>query len=413
MSDNSKKRRLIFNKFDFIPFEELCSFLVGGEMFNLLIVSKEIRVKVYKAGSCHAVVNSFEIGERLMATFPKISLHAPNSLKNINDLQLITLPRLTELSLCNSYYSQKTITDHSLKYLTNLTRLHFWLNVFSGDGLTHLRKIKSLSLYYNSSVKDVHMKGLTTLTELSLADCPISDLGLSYLPNLKRLNLENFWRNSITGIGLQALTQLTSLSLQYINNIAEIDLIRLTNLRSLEMRKCNLINDFLSSMTFLEKLTIRDHIDRGDMSFRKFNRLTSLEIIYNDTLSGKGLGYLTNLKHLVLRDTKLQGKYLRNLTNITNLEIGSNYKIEPKHLINLSSVRTLVLYLNKTIDDEMVQALKNVHVIKIVCNHKDDFAITLDAFRLLNKLKTVIVRNQFPIRYKKLFNERGIELLRY
>ncbi|AYV83350.1 MAG: hypothetical protein Hyperionvirus6_31 [Hyperionvirus sp.] len=419
MATNFKKRRslpkLVLNKFDSVPFEVLCSFLYLGEMFNLMMVSKMIRVKVYKVGSSHAKVKNFDIAQRLMAKFPKITLRAPNILKKINDSQIITLTRLVELR-CD--YSME-LTDACLKHLINLTKLRFLGSIFSEKAIMQLPKIKSLSIHENTTIEDIHMKPLTSITELSISGCQISDIGLTYLKNLRKLDLLGSWQNNITGRGLRVLTQLNSLALNnYTNNISEIDLIRLTNLRELKIIAIRFTYDFLSYMTFLEKLTIRDETNpwfTADISFKNTHRLTSLSVIDNCGITGKTFGKLVHLKHLVLRETQLNGKYLRNLRGITHLEIGCNKKIKREHLVNLVSVKTLVLFLDRAnnISDEMVGELKNVEVIKIICDNYFFWAISVEAFKPLKNLKKVIVTNKYDVsKYEKFFDERGVELLR-
>ncbi|AYV83343.1 MAG: hypothetical protein Hyperionvirus6_24 [Hyperionvirus sp.] len=416
MSSNFRKRRcfpkLLFNKFDFVPFEVLCSFLFAEEMFNLLMVSKMIRVKIYKVGSSHAKVDSFEIAQLLMAKFPKITLHAPAGLKNVNDSQIITLTRLVELGA--SHYLIDS--ENCFKHLTNLTKLQFDADEFSGNAIIQLRKIKSLTMFDNSSVTDAHMKELTTLTELTMYDCEISDVGLVYLTNLKRLDLEGYWPNKITGKGLKILTHMSSLTFRHYHKVREIDLIGMTNLRELKIiGSLFKNNDFLSYMTFLEKLSVGDERRYiGEISFKNFHRLRELEIVNNSAVSGRTLGSLVGLKHLVLRGTRVDGKYLRNMS-VRHLEIGNNGGIKAKHLVHLVSVRTLVLFFDAGdyVSDEMVQAFKNVEVIKIVCKNYLFFKISVEAFRPLNKLKKVIVRKDFVGgAYEKFFEERGVELLR-
>ncbi|AYV82804.1 MAG: hypothetical protein Hyperionvirus2_172 [Hyperionvirus sp.] len=395
----SKKTRssvvkLIFNKFDLIPFETLCCFLFVDDMFKLLRASKVIRVKVYKAGSSHATVNDYKIAQRLMATFPKISLYTPEDFTRYENIAIMTLTRLVSLS----FHTAWTGLDYNepfyaqLKYLTNLTKLSFSVNGPNGDSIVQLPKLKILEMYHNSTITDAHIKMVTTLTEFSIDNCKLSDEGLMYLTNLKRLDLSN--NKNITGKFLTALTQLNSLRLGWHNDTLDcMNLIGLTCLRELVISGPSIETHILVQLTFLEKLSICVTVHGfDDIALLNLQRLTSLSVTGNSALSGNTLCKLVGLRHLRLQCTEIEGKYLRKLSLLSHLEIGNNAHIKG-HLSGLTAVTNLVLFSDNMAFHRGFGGLKNVEVISI--DSYRIFMITIKDFLRFKKLKRIIARKNF------------------
>ncbi|AYV81240.1 MAG: hypothetical protein Harvfovirus22_15 [Harvfovirus sp.] len=419
MSSNSRRRllpKLIFNKFDTIPFEILCSFLVCEEMFSLLMSSKVIRLKVYKVGSSHATIKSFPVGERLTATFPKIKLYARFNCKMFNEAEFLTLDRLVELDL--DYYGRmhSKIANTSMKHLRNLTKLSFYGDQISGDAIVQLTKIKNLSLRYNNdSVTDAHMIKLTTLTSLSLHECSISDASIIHLTCLRMLSLQFTYRK-ITPAALEKLTNLTSLELMNDDHVfSGHEMTNLTTLRELIITNIVTVrNDFLSQMTFLEKFSLKSSTGYiTDDLFKNLHQLSHLCIISNYKLTGESFKYLVNLKHLVLRNSEVNGRYLRDLTQLSHLEIGFNRNVSWTDVMWLTSVKNLVLNLNdkRKISDRMIGKFQNVEVIKIVGESPFSYGITVEAFRPLKKLKRVIATKYYMATWLEFFEQQGIEFI--
>lgn len=130
---------------------------------------------------------------------------------------------------------------------------------FKAERLRELTNLKSLYLWYNPIVENVHLSNLTQLTALNLkANRKINSEALLKLTNLTSLNLSN--NTQIKGFVLQSLPSLTDLNLNQNEQISSEELQTLTQLQSLSLLENKVINaTIFKSLTNLKRLNLSDN----------------------------------------------------------------------------------------------------------------------------------------------------------
>lgn len=277
------------------------------------------------------------------------------------DAELARLTNLTRLNLGQGV--NEKITDAVLLQLTNLTDLNLGLN--------------------NSTITDVSLSLLTDLTSLSLGgNYNITNFGLFHLTNLTSLDLG--WRNTeIRAPGLLKLTNLASLNLgtakedsidydwgdsydsedsEYTEeekqppkkDIAISDLLLLTNLRDLTLSwgNNNIRDEDLLQLTNLTSLDVKKRSIFTDASLSLLTNLTSLHIGGNKNVTITCLFHLSNLNQLNDYDLKTESVGLNSftpiavllrLTNLTSLDLGEDWDLTISDLLQLTNLKSLNL----------------------------------------------------------------------
>lgn len=181
-----------------------------------------------------------------------------NPIENFEFLQY--LPQLSELNLIDT-----KITDESLihlKFLKSLSSLSLDNSRITDFGL------KTISQYCPQLTK-LSLRRLSFSSKWTLSSYNITNEGLKYLQNLKKLNEVGFQTIAITDQGLESLLYLPELSIlklqgNYALNFEEMKVIK-------EPALPNKRKSSLKILTLLPKLSIlhleRDLIDFNELSF--------------------------------------------------------------------------------------------------------------------------------------------------
>jgi hypothetical protein len=206
-----------------------------------------------------------------------------------------------------SYKGKDAFTKATVLQFTNLTSLKIGQTAFDDQTLMRFTKLTRLQLTTSSTIFDIRD-----------SDAEISDRGLQALTNLTQLNLDfNF---DVTDAGVRPLTNLARLSLRNCNTITEAGIAgTCTNLRTLILEANHRITDrFVMKCTNLSTLVLNSSII-SNAGISELTNLTVLSISRDLIITNAGLSKLTALVSICFRgvSNKITREGLRHLTNLT------------------------------------------------------------------------------------------------
>lgn len=223
---------------------------------------------------------------------------------------------------------------------SQLNDLSILKNITDAD-LMHLNGLppEYLCLRSSRNLTDIALKALEdckNLTQLDLTDCKFTGSGLDYLKNLQHLtSLSLDWCDNLSDIGFSHLGKLSSLkylSLRECQNLSYKKLNCLTelSLTHLEMSNCELKDT--GSIKFKSDTLTKLEIDGCDITDATLEHLKNcpnldyLDLSYIDTITDIGLAHLAELKHLTYLDitecdeiTDEGVAYFQSRSNVKNL----------------------------------------------------------------------------------------------
>jgi Leucine-rich repeat (LRR) protein len=322
-------------------------------------------------------------------------------------------------------------TDGGIRKLHNLRYLYCGSCIFTDNGIRNLGKLR----YLSCGICEFTNKGLENLRKLIYLDCGFKSLFTDYkirkLTNLRYLGIG--LKTKITGKSLSRLEDLTHLSLDANNNLANLCngdshvLFRraIRNLKRLVYldlggyhSKCMLLYDDdirkLINLRYLrfsydyptyvtkhvtdtgiENLIRLEYLECGENSFtdrgvRKLINLKCLKTNDSQIFTNKGIMKLKNLEYLSIngRDTSITNsgmKYLKKL-RFMHLRNYHNIRIVSKIFKNLEY---LICYGNM-ITNSTLKKLNNLKCLVIY----GDNNITDDTLRCLKKLVCLVIRGK-------------------
>lgn len=223
----------------------------------------------------------------------------------------------------------------------------------------------------------IELSDVELLQVLDATDYGIKSLeGIEALENLRELNLEDNFVESVAPLGDSTKLEKLSLRNNEITNLEEIDFedILFLNIRDLSLRH-NVKRDsegngtrladlsLLDQMVSLRKLELRDnHIE--DLSpLSNLRKLKELDIRENKFNTIEPLATLTQLEELNIRDNEVESlEPLRYLTRLTYLNIHSNTELDALEPISdLVNLETLIMRNVEIEDDgEFLKQLTNL-----------------------------------------------------
>ncbi|AYV83379.1 MAG: hypothetical protein Hyperionvirus6_60 [Hyperionvirus sp.] len=268
---------------------------------------------------------------------------------NQNPLVYIKSFRNCKIHMALSY---KVNIDWLTEFGKNIVSLSFYrcLDNISVDSV--LTKVNYLKLEHTNIIADSGLQNLVNLRNLSLRQgVSVTDAGIKALTNLRWLDLSK--NEHITDEGLQHLTKLTTLILIANNNITNDGIKNLVGLKELSLKKTGRINiggvkklsnlmcldisyrggmDGMDQLTNLRRLTIDFNSDVANGELKLLTNLEILSMIGCGYILDTTIGCLTNLEALdiscstisvssIIQLTKLQ--YLCSLrSNLTRYQTG-------------------------------------------------------------------------------------------
>lgn len=224
--------------------------------------------------------------------------------------------------------------------------------------------VNSISCQRTKVASLAGMSQFTELTELSINNTAVTEVSeLASLTKLKKLNLAN---NKLTDISsLNALTELTELDLSN-NNIGSA------------------LGTTVGSMTKLQTLKLDNaayssfyRIDAAEL--KDLTELTSLNINSLEITNAQELSNLTNLNSLVLSNTRLSSlSFLLPLTKLTELDISKNSNVND--LSALAEKTSLIsLNLSETAFDSLASLAKLTNLKKLLISIRNYSSRNLNA----------------------------------
>ncbi|KAL9641665.1 hypothetical protein ABK040_016896 [Willaertia magna] len=297
---------------------------------------------------------------------------------NFEDFYLFNMPYLEELYL-NEY--SENIRGFCFKYFNNLKVLKLGVNckLFDKDLYQFKNTLTTLEIQQVSSINGKCFKKLNNLTSLKIDGNYITMEYLNYLINLKELTINNAKNFTLN------LQNLETLQIMLHSEINDENLFNLKNLKSLQI--CQYEQFFGDCFVYFQKLEYLKvgYCKMNEENLKYLINLKTLIIDNNESVSGKYFNFLKNLKKLKfisnkefkeenLKDliylenlsipftSKFTGKYLNN--NLTKLN-ASNTKINEKYLFNLTKLKKLNLSDCKGISGNCFKYLKSLQKLNL------------------------------------------------
>lgn len=287
-------------------------------------------------------------------------------------VQYFSLQSYTALSLvCKSWrlYISKSSLYIKLPYIIKEKEgQYFSLCVFSHlqslkvstdwsincEYLSQCHNLKHLTLYGDRE----NVPTLTNLVSLKIHSKIFTNTQLSKMTNLQSLSL--LYTDIFTDDSLFSLVKLTSLNAGN-NQFTSKSISRLHKLKELKLHgNSSISNNDLKGLIQLKTLhLIHDYKNIADDGIRQLTNLTELDLSFNDTITNKGICHLTHLKKLSLRRTAhVNDKGIAKLTNLTHLDLRGNQRITVDVLKYLTKLKHLDVRENKTMSVNFKEYLK-------------------------------------------------------
>ncbi|KAL9658411.1 hypothetical protein ABK040_015730 [Willaertia magna] len=289
----------------------------------------------------------------------------------LKDDSLTNLNNITSLEV----YKCHNITGIFLQNCTQLIKLTY--TGYSTDIITHinsLQNLKILCLTLRDDPNEGYQLNLKNLEELELNysdDHYFEDADLINLPKLRTLWLFGN-SNSITGSCFINLQNLQNLYIsEFEGELKEENLQYLTNLRVLDC-KVAISAYYLRNLSKLKELTFtpNDEFKEEYLENLTLLELLRLEIDLDEKINnlfkftGKCLTNLINLTKLTIPFSKVEDKYLMELTKLKVLDVSFCETITGECLLNLNNLQRL--YISETnIQRRYLQNLKNLKYLDI------------------------------------------------
>lgn len=205
----------------------------------------------------------------------------------------------------------------------------------------------------------------TAVQKLSIigGDLQRNDEFLVSMTNLTELEMIH---GSITGRTLKTHPHLTKLSLANCKDFQEDSLSLLSNLTNFSTSGGNNITGCtLAHLPYLTTLKISCEDSGFNEEFlRDLTQLTELDVGNNGAITGRTSPYLTNLRKLSLQTDAyrmiFEGQYLKQLTTLEDLNLKSNRTIQDEDIQPLTCLTFLNLHGNQVITDKGLLGLTSI-----------------------------------------------------
>ena len=177
------------------------------------------------------------------------------------------------------------LTDEELASISNLSCDGLiGRQIYNVNGIEKLINLKSLSLYYQTSLKSLDVSKLLKLESLSLGDCLLKELDVSKNTELKNLYLEG---NQLTSLNIDNNIKLERLRLGFSNvssnSIKELNLSNNINLKELDVSSNGMSYLDLSNNINLESLIINSSVNVNNNTLIQDTNAKELMFIGNKT----------------------------------------------------------------------------------------------------------------------------------
>ena len=309
------------------------------------------------------------------------------------ELPLSELTELTELNVSNC-----KLKNLDLSSLTKLNVLDCSDNKLESLDLSNNSELTSLTCYNNfwigNSLKMNHLSnlvylkcgstGLTTLDlngleKLQYLDCQNNHITELNVKNLTELSALVCNGTSLTSLDVSGLTKLTELRCGYNENLSDLNMTGVSDLRRLQISYTNLGNIDISRFTGLEALYCSNtKIVSLDLS--EFTNLTYLECFNNSMFDGVlDLSNCSNLWLLSCNNSNISSLDLSNCVSLNRLYC-SNNKLSVLNLENNVDLRFLSCNDQELENGAKLQLYLNIAQKNVWDNISSDHAASVDVY---------------------------------
>lgn len=385
-------------------------------------VRKEIE-QLHESGQLNSLELQSHYIRSLNPIFPltkikELNLNSNNfntsvKLAGINELQ-----HLKKLSLTNNYiYQLDTLLENInltnlslddnelsriafLKSFPNLDSLELSNNkLISLLSLPKLKKLKTLRLNSNPLTDISKLSGLTDLTELSLNNIQENVGKFPLLKNLENLSISSSPKIALYGIkATKSFPSLTYLDMSY-NNVNSFNvLISIENKsKAPQLRTLIFNSNELRSLYGIEAFKQLEYLEVGDnklYNLAGIEKLSHLKYLYVSNNSITTLNYLEKLTQLeelnISNNSNIKDfKFLKNLENLTVLDLSGNAIKDLKHINPDAPITHLHLSRCRINDWSDIKSFESLQSVSVSFLKKED----ISHFKVLKKLKYIRITN--------------------
>jgi Leucine-rich repeat (LRR) protein len=219
---------------------------------------------------------------------------------------------------------QKSITDNAFSYLLNIKELKLqgccsgWNSnhQFTDKMFDYLSNLEKFYIDDNHVITDNGIQKLKNIKELTLRNCiNITNNGLSNLITLNKLDIYNL--NKLTDDVFRNLINLQELDMTFCN-ITDKGILYLSNIRKLVFLSCEGITckDY-DKLLKLESINI---INLVDDNYLYYLRNIKCIILHQCDINGYGLQYLLNVEQLIIYRCPIIDEYINHLKKLKNIK---------------------------------------------------------------------------------------------
>ena len=255
-------------------------------------------------------------------SFPNMTSINISRRTDLNDDDFIHFDntQILRMNLCD----QISITAHTFRYLSNIKDLDLqgccghWIggHHFTDKMFDYLSNLEKFYIDENHIITSHGIKKLTKIKDLTISNCSkITNDGLSNLTTLVKLKIYNL--NALTDDVFQNLTNLEELSMTFCH-ITDRGILYLSNIKKIDISSCRRISckDY-DKLLKLESLALSTPINDDNLIYlKKIKNLT----LYGCNIKGYGLPFLSNIEELSIYECPIIDGHLDHLIDFKNLK---------------------------------------------------------------------------------------------
>lgn len=376
---------------EWIQFSYTCKSIYELKSITQLMIEKEYTLSKSAKNYNFSNIKNLNIskGSSLIKDKDFVNLSNIHTL-NMNSLKNITDDALRHLSSIESLNISKCskIIGYGFKYLNHVHTLDVSFNNYNkpqDNIFSHLKSIKHLYMNECGSANDKDFQYLQGLKTLKIAYCnKITDKAFEHLSCVEKVDI---YGTLVTDEALYCIPSVTSIRMcNY--RFTESGISFLTNLKCLDLHDClGIPSNAIQNLNTLQELSISGHSNITDEAILNLTNLTTLKITRDEKITDNAFSNLKSLISLTIQyKNNLTENAFKNLTNLTNLKLYM-VKINDNALLHCKNLKIVELsecnditgssfkYLNKLhtiilgimyyVLDDAFKGVKNVHTLML------------------------------------------------